>query len=379
MVDLRFVTSTCGGGPIIPDYSGPNVRGIIPALLGPGDWATSLPSWMPDPVADSEQCVMLVLDGLGWDQFQEHRALMPTLAGLTGRSIHTVAPTTTSTALTSITTGLTPGEHGIVGYRMVLNGDVLNILRWTVGDQQVRRSKRPAEVQPFVPFLGRAVPVVSMSELQNSAFSEAHLRGARQMGWRAASSIAVTAAEQVEHGERFVYCYYGGIDKIAHERGFGPYYEAELRAADRLVADLLDLLPSGTSILITADHGQVHVGENIVRPSTEMLRGVTLQSGEGRFRWLHAAAGAVADVAQAAEDEVGALAWVVTQEQVVDEGWFGPTVAPPIRSRLGDVALVAHEPVSFHEDADSGLYQLVCRHGSLTSAEVNVPLMAGTA
>jgi predicted AlkP superfamily pyrophosphatase or phosphodiesterase len=380
VVDLRLVTSTGGGGPIIPDYAGPNVRGVIPALLGPSKWsASSLPTWMPAPVAESEQCVLLVLDGLGWDQLQDNLHFMPTLASFVGRSIHTVAPTTTATALTSITTGLTPGEHGLIGYRMVLNGDVMNVLRWTVDDQIVRRQKPPMEVQPYDPFLGYTVPVVSMAELENSAFSEAHLRGCTQAGWRAASSIAVTTAELIADGERFVYCYYGNIDKIAHERGFGPYYEAELRAADRLVADVLEALPSGTSLMITADHGQVHVGDNLIRPSDDMLRGVTLQSGEGRFRWLHVAPGAVADVAQAARDEVGETAWVVTQEQMIDECWFGPTVSPPVRVRLGDVALVAREAVSFHEDADSGIYNLVCRHGSLTSAEVNVPLLAATA
>ena len=379
VVDLRFVTSSGGGGPIIPDYSGANVRGIVPALLGPGSWSDGLPEWMPAPVADSEQCVLLVLDGLGWDQLQERTSLMPTVAGLTGRSIHTVAPTTTASALTSITTGLTPGEHGIVGYRMVMNGEVLNILRWTVGDQQIRRSKRPSDVQPFEPFLGLAVPVISMAELQNSAFSEAHLRGVVPLGYRAPSSIAVTAAEQIELGERFVYCYYGGIDKIAHERGFGPYYDAELRAADRLVADLLETLRSGTSLLVTADHGQVDVGDNIVRPSAELLKGVRLQSGEGRFRWLHTAPGAIDDVAQIAREEVGDLAWVVTREQMIDEQWLGPTVPPPVRSRLGDVALVASEPVSFHDDDDAGPFQLICRHGSLTSAEVAVPLLAGLA
>jgi hypothetical protein len=373
------VTSS-GIGPIIPDYAGANVRGIIPALLGPRAWSTStLPSWMPAPVADSEQCVMLVLDGLGWDQLNDHRAIVPTIDSLVGRSIHTVAPTTTATALTSITTGLTPGEHGLIGYRMMLNGDVMNVLRWSVDDKIVRRQKPPMEVQPFDPFMGYEVPVVSMAELENSAFSEAHLRGCQRVGWRAASSIPVAAAELVEAGEQFVYCYYGGIDKIAHERGFGPYYEAELRAADRLVADLLEALPSGTSLLITADHGQVDVGDNIIRPSDALLRGVTMQSGEGRFRWLHTTAGALNDVAQTAADEVGAVAWVVTREQVIDEGWFGATVAPPVRARLGDVALVAREPVTFHEDADSGSYQLICRHGSLTSAEVNVPLLAGTA
>ena len=219
--------------------------------------------------------------------------------------IHTVAPTTTATALTSITTGLTPAEHGLIGYRIVLGGDIVNVLRWSVDDQVVRRSHPPADVQPFEPFLGQTVPVVTIAELQGSAFSEAHLRGCVQVGWRAASSIAVEARVQVEAGERLVYCYYGGIDKIAHERGFGPYYEAELRAADVLVAEMLATLPSGTVLLVTADHGQVDVGDRIVHPSNELLTNVNFQSGEGRFRWLHTAKGAVDDVAAIALSEVG--------------------------------------------------------------------------
>ena len=130
---------------------------------------------------------------------------------------------------------------------------------------------------------------------------------------------------------------------------------------------------------MTADHGQVDVGDRIVTPSAELLANVTLQSGEGRFRWLHAPKGAVADVVAIATAEVGHLAWVVTREQMLDEHWFGPSMAPAVRSRLGDVALVAFEPVSFHDPADSGPFELVCRHGSMTSAEVNVPLVGAAA
>jgi predicted AlkP superfamily pyrophosphatase or phosphodiesterase len=367
--------SGAAGSPIIPDYAGANVRGIIPALLGPASWATGLPTWMPEPVAAANAVVVLVLDGLGWDQLQAHRELMPTVAAMTGGSIQTVAPTTTATALTSITTGLTPAEHGLIGYRMMVGGEVMNVLRWYVGDQAVRRSHPPREVQPFDPFLGQTVPVVSMAELEGSAFSEAHLRGCDPVGWRAASSIAVQARLQVEAGERFVYCYYGGIDKVAHERGFGAFYDAELRAADRLVGDVLASLPTGTALLVTADHGQVHVGDRLVTPSAALLAGVTVQSGEGRFRWLHTAKGALEEVATIARDELSDVAWVVTKEQTLDEQWFGPAMAPSVRSRLGDVALVAYEPVSFHDPADSGPFELVCRHGSLTSAEVNVPLV----
>jgi len=367
------------GGPIIPDYAGANVRGIVPALLGPATWETGLPDWMPSSVAGSRSVVLLVLDGLGWDQLQEHRSLMPTVASMSGGPIHTVAPTTTATALSSITTGLSPAEHGLIGYRIVVGGEVMNVLRWSVGDQAVRRSHPPRDVQPFEPFLGHAVPVVSPAELQNSAFTEAHLRGSVPVGWRAASSIAVEARRQVEAGERFVYCYYGGIDKIAHERGFGPYYEAELRAADALVADVLDTLPTGTTLLVTADHGQVHVGDRIVVPSPELLADVSLQSGEGRFRWLHTRPGSTGAVVDVATEQVGDVAWVVTRDQMLDEKWFGPGMSPAVRSRLGDVGLVAREPVSFHDPADSGPFELVCRHGSLTSAEVNVPLVGAAA
>ena len=345
-------------------------------MLGPGEWGATLPDWMPEPVRGARQAVLLVLDGLGWDQFQEHRRLLPTLCEMTGRRITTVAPTTTATALSSIATGLTPGEHGLIGYRMVLSGEVINVLRWAVDQHDRRRSNPPADVQPFPAFLGQAIPVISPAELQGSGFSQAHLRGGKPVGWRAPSSIAVEVGRQLRAGERFVYAYYGGIDKIAHERGFGDFYDAELRMADRIVGELIDVLPAGAVLLITADHGQVEVGDNIVSPSADLLGRVSMQSGEGRFRWLHARRGAIDDLIATANDEVGDIAWVVPREQMLDEQWFGPTVSAPIAARLGDVALVAYEPVSFYDPADTGPFELVCRHGSLTSAEVNVPLLA---
>lgn len=361
--------------PIVPRYSGPNVRGIVPALLGP---AGACPDWIPPVAARAKQVVLLVIDGLGWEQLRDRATLAPTLAAMSGGPITTVAPTTTSTALTSITTGLAPGEHGLVGYRIDVGGDVLNVLRWQTDHHHgdARRIHEPQRLQPFAPFLGEAAPVVSKAELERSAFSVAHLRGCRPHGWRAPSSLAVTVGALLRSGERFVYAYYDGIDKIAHERGFGAYYDAELVAVDRLVADTIAALPAGAALVVTADHGQVHVGERTVALTPDVNRLVHHQSGEGRFRWLHARPGAAGDLFDAATAAFGDLAWVVTRAQTVEEGWFGPVVSPPVQARLGDVALVAREAVSFDDPADSGPFTLVCRHGSLTSAEVYVPLIA---
>ncbi|HEY3000055.1 MAG TPA: alkaline phosphatase family protein, partial [Acidimicrobiales bacterium] len=87
---------------VLPDYGGACITNIIPALLGPPD---TPPPWMPDVVADANQVVLFVVDGLGWEQLQDRLALVPTLAAMVGRSITTVAPSTTATALTSLTTG----------------------------------------------------------------------------------------------------------------------------------------------------------------------------------------------------------------------------------------------------------------------------------
>jgi predicted AlkP superfamily pyrophosphatase or phosphodiesterase len=350
------------------------VRGIVPALFAPGNAAG--PDWIPEPATQAAQVVLLVVDGLGWEQLQERRHVAPTLCGMTGGAITTVAPSTTATALTSITTGLTPGEHGLVGYRIDVGGEVVNLLRWSTRHGDARRQVEPKITQPFVPFLGERVPVVGKAELEGSAFTEAHLRGSVPVGWRATSSMPVIVGNLLRAGERFVYAYYDGIDKIAHERGFGPFYDAELRAVDQLVADLLGVLPRGAALLVTADHGQVHVGERVVTPHADVLRLVRSQSGEGRFRWLHAKPGAAADLLAAARQHHDAVAWVHSRAELIENGWFGPVVSPPVAARYGDVAVAAFEPVTFDDPLDSGPFPLVCRHGSLTSAEMLVPLLA---
>jgi len=361
--------------PRIPQYGDGCVSGLIPALLGPAG-TSDLPGWFPIQAREARQVVVLVLDGLGWHQLRRYASHAPTLASMHGQAITTVAPSTTVTALTSIATGLTPGEHGMIGYRIDMGGHVVQMLRW--GDERgdLRSVYPPEIVQPTPPFLGASVPVLSKAELEGSAFTEAHLRGSKPMGWRASSSIAVTIHSLLANGTRFVYAYYDGIDKIAHERGFGEYYDAELRAADHLVAEVINVLPTDAVLLVTADHGQVMVGDATIAPDAALMQSVAYQSGEGRFRWLHLRQGASGDALSIAREKYGDIAWVVERDRVIDEGWFGPRVSDVARRRMGDVALVPYADVSFSDPLDSGPFVLQCRHGSLTPEEMDVPLLA---
>jgi hypothetical protein len=367
--------------PVLPYYQGANLAKLVPALLqDPAD----RPEWLPEPARSARQVVLLVADGLGWLQLQSRRHLAPHLAGMEGGPITSVVPSTTATALTSLTVGAAPARHGIVGYRLVVEGptgpEVLNILRWRTESGDARPFVDPRAFQPLQPFQGRRVPVVSKSEFAGTAFTEAHQRDTPVAGWSVASSLAVEVHALLAAGEPFVYAYYEGVDKIAHLRGFGPHYDAELVALDRMVGDLLAGLPAGAALAVTADHGQVDVGSRAAVIDARLMEEAVMVSGEGRFRWLHARPGEARSrdrLTGLACDVYGGEAWVATADQMEAEEWFGGPLRPEVRARLGDVALIPFEPVAYLDPADSGDARLVCRHGSLTPDEMLVPLLAG--
>ena len=356
---------------MIPDYGGRCISNVVPAIAG----RTSL---LPEIAREATQIVLLVLDGLGWNQLQARAALAPTLASMAGGPITSVAPTTTATALSSIVTGSPPAAHGVVGYRMRVGGDrVLNVLRWRTSDGDARQSV-PAfgfRTRPAFPGFDRRIPVVTKAELANTGFTVA-MGIERTVGWYASSSIAVDVGRLLGEGEPFVYAYYDGVDKIAHAHGFGEHYDAELATTDRLVADIAAVLPAGAALVVTSDHGQVDVGDRTLALGDDVLDDVALLSGEGRFVWLHAKGGRLDALVERCRDRFGDVAHVHTRAELLAAGWFGGPMSDEFAERLGDVALVATADVAFLDPSDTGSHTLRCRHGALTDDELLVPLVA---
>lgn len=356
--------------PTRADYGGACVASVVPALL-----RKEAPAWMPEPVAGSRAVVLLVLDGLGWDALAAHADRMPNLAAMAGGPITTVVPSTTAAALTSITTGLPPSVHGVVGFRIALEGDVLNVLGF-----QLARNKRapdPFTVQRHAPFLGRPAVVVSGAAYRDSGFTKVHMRDARFVGYRAESTMVEHVRGLARGADPFVYAYYPGIDEVAHAYGLHDgYYAAELAAADRLVGEVRAALPDDVVLVVTADHGQSHVGPDGWRTLGEVGDLVAYCSGDARFRYLHATRGGGAELAEAAADRFGREAWVWSRAELLDGGWLGPDPSPATRRRVGDVVLAAHDGIAFVDPAMPRETHLVSAHGSLTAAEMRVPLVA---
>lgn len=355
----------------VPDYQGACVSNIVPALL---EHRMLGEGWIPERVLDAQQVVLLVIDGLGWNQLAARQHLAPVLAASEGQPITTVAPTTTAAALTSIATGAPPGDHGIVGYRIRTGGETLNALRWSTENGDARERLIPSDLQVLSPFGDRNPVVITKSEFARSGFTMAHLSGTQFRGYSTMATFVHEITTAVEQGERFTYAYYDGLDRVGHERGHDTAFDAEYAFVDRLVGDIRSQLDPEVALVVTADHGQVHTGDNVTPIDASVMRYTHAISGEARFVWLHSNPGAQALLLEAAQAAHGDDAWVLTVDEVLAQSLLGSRVSPDARTRLGDVALIAKSTVALVDPAAPDSI-LIGRHGSLTADELYVPLL----
>ncbi len=364
---------------VLPDYSGRCITGVI-GSLGVG-LATTSPRIddLSTAVRGATGVVLVILDGLGDDQLEARGRLAPVLSGSRLAPLTSVAPSTTAAALTSLSTGVPPGRHGLVGYRFALGDEVLQVLRWKVSDRDAARSHPPEQIQRCSPNLrirGTAVPYVGKQAFATSAFTRAHLRGSSYVGVAGVEEMPSAVVDSLA-GSSLVLCYHDAIDKVAHAKGLEGDFDDAVAAADDLVAAIRSAVPADVAVVVTSDHGQVDIGSAKVDLSSSADALVARRSGEGRFRWLHAHPGEAAELHERARAEMEASCWVMSRREVVSSELLGE-VDDEVVDRLGDVALIPHADVFVPDPEVPKEHQMRSRHGSLTSAEMHVPLCVVT-
>jgi hypothetical protein len=354
---------------VLPDYGGAWIGDVLTALRA-GRAPVGAPGW----VAQVRQRVLVLIDGLGWEMYERFAGRLPSLGAFTGGPITSVVPSTTAAALPSLTTGLPPAEHGMLGDRMRVGGKLLSVLQWTVPDG---RPPEPSDVQPHRPFGGGTVDVVSHAKFAGSGFSVAHLRGAPYHGYDSVEELIARVVALVEGGAPLVYAYFPDLDRTAHEHGMDhEAFAAALQLTDSVVTGIRRRLPATVAMLVTSDHGHVTTAldERVDLRSLQPL--VSAMGGSTRLRYLHARKGASAELFAAAVELAGPRAWVHDRDSVVASGWLGPRMRPVVAGRLGDVVMAARGAATLVDPNDLRQARLITMHGSVTSSEMLVPLLA---
>lgn len=361
--------------PVVPDYAGRCTTNIVPQLLAAIEGRTA-EAWTPDPLIGASAVVLLVIDGLGWNQLLQRPHVAPFLTSFAGGAVTTAVPTTTPTCLTSIVTGSPPAQHGIVGFHISIDSSqVMNAQQWTIDGEACRHKIDPFEFQRSVPFQGADVASIVRTGFLGGGFTDAQFKHSHVIGYRFTSSIPLRIKQQLDQGHKLVYAYYDGLDVTAHTEGLGELYDAELRYVDKMVEEICAQLPSGAALAVTADHGHVAMTDGYIDLDREIVDRCIHVSGESRFRWLHVDEPKRSEILERCIGLYGDRVWIKTYGQAVEEGWFGGTPDASVRSRYGDIALAPHAPLGILEPF-SHTKQLVTRHGSLTADEIYVPFIA---
>jgi hypothetical protein len=374
---------------LVPRYGEASLADLAPAVLAalgvPGE--TDRIGLGLDGV---RRVCLLVIDGLGARLLAAHPQAAPFLSGLAPAELTAGFPSTTATSLSSIGTGLPPGEHGLVGYLVGLPDydRPMNMLGWSLHGAgphvDLMREQVPEEFQPArtaferAADAGVAVTRVAPAYQAGSGLTRAALRGGRFAASFSLGDLAAEAAAALDEGDRsLVYAYHSELDTTGHVRGPAtPGWLLELAHVDRLAADLADRLPPDGALLVTADHGMVTLTDPVDADRTPALtEGVRVIAGEPRARHVYAEAGAADDVLATWRETLGQDFAVVPRGEAVEAGWLGPVVRPQVLPRIGDVlALGRGAGGVVRGGVEAMTARLLGHHGSLTADELLVPL-----
>jgi hypothetical protein len=363
---------------VLPAYGERSLADVLPAVGAALGVAPESALHLPE----AQGFVVFLVDGLGAELLAAHAHAAPYLSSLlTSESVGTVGvPSTTATSLTSQGTGLAPGSHGVVGFTSRVPGSdrLLNALFW---DKDVD----PVEWQPHTTVFttlaaaGVHVTTVNKREFRGSGLTVAAQRGGEYL---AADRVGERVAGTVQAAGRtpsFTYVYDGDLDWTGHRYGIASaQWVQQLAAIDAEAEQLRESLPASVRMVVVADHGMVDCvgGHRIDVDDDPALReGVVLLGGEARFRHVYCAGGAVEEVAACWGERLGDCAVVLTRDEAIARGWFGE-VAHSVLPRLGDVVAAARGSWGLFSSGDfSYETRLIGLHGSLTSAEMRIPLM----
>ncbi len=363
---------------VLPDYDGATLSGLLPAVaarLAGTEPAIEIPS--------AGRYVILLVDGLGLEALTAHADHADEMASLLGSSLPLTCsvPSTTATSLTGLGCGTWPGRHGVVGYTF-LDPDtdrVLNALSWEGGPTEVGGfALQPTEFESLSS-RGIACAAVSLSRFESSALTRLAFAGTDHFGVEKESEIhtVVDLVTSALEDHRVVYCYERLLDHAGHGWGVGSWQWLEsLARVDDLVAALGAAVGDDVCVLVTGDHGMVNVpaDRRIVAEDHPELLGFRHIAGEGRFRQLHT--GDALALRRAWSGFLGERAQVVLREEAVEAGWFGPSHDDRAIARIGDVLVAMRDDWAVMSRTFPREFDLVGMHGSLTSAEMMVPLLA---
>lgn len=324
-------------------------------------------------------CVLLI-DGLGSANLASAGGHARFLNSLPATKISCGYPATTSSSLTSLATGLSVSQTGFIGYQ-VFDRDTKTSLNLLSGWESIEQAKL-FQQQPTISELSKsanvAFEVVSPEIYRDSGFTAATMRDATFHGVNKIADRFKQAQRLLrEPGSKIVYLYVPELDQIAH--GWGCESTKWLNALEELDGNMRDFvaaLSKDVGLLITADHGVIDVAKEDHLYIDEHLEKDLFDfvGGDTRGLFLYCKEN-IDSIRTELEKLYEHSCYITTPRELIAAGYW--TESEAIQRFGPDLILLAKKNVALYHRgfAKAKSLNMVGHHGSITNAELSIPLI----
>ena len=390
MTSIKKQTSLPGF--ITPQYEGLSLYNVTQTILqacGSKIQYPLLPEFFDPKILNGiKNIILLCSDGFGYNQLQ-HTKFMKKMSGF---PITTITPSATTAALSTLASGLTPQEHGILGLTVFLRelGYVTNMLSFGPSFGLGSFADMGIDPEIFFPFqtLYRTVAkkcikpfIFNKVDYANSPFSQMIYRGGDVLQYRSLTDLFSRAHQVLSRpGRKFLYLYWDMVDTSSHMHGpQSDKCRKEIKHLDAHLETFLEKIKAkNTLFLFTADHGVLPTQKTIdLLHHPKLLDNVQIDpTGEwGRIVYLHAKKGKKEKVSEYLHSEFGEKCLILESKDALEKGLFG--IHKPFAEtshRLGDFILLPKKQYSFTYPFFSSK-EVKGRHGGLSEEEMIIPLL----
>jgi hypothetical protein len=395
---------------IYPYYDGLSLRNI------PHTVASMLNAPMPNsaPLLDSvwqgykpeaERVVVFLMDGMGYKHLsmlmetdEELREAVAQIGG--GRMpipLTSVAPSTTMVALTTLWTGGTPSETGMVGTLMFLRelsmlGNMISFgpligqhpadvfADWGIAPEQV--VTMPSISQYLEPKAVSTYTYTYKGYLGTGIARIMHQGNDIQIGHGGNADFMLGLEKLLKEtvGKKaYIGVYWGAVDSTAHQYGaHHPYTNAEIKRQILGIRDMLanpKIQDGKTLFMLLADHGHYDSLTGIELAKDPVISDALTMSvyGDERHTYMQVRHGTMEAVKDALSNYADKLAFIESAE-AFDLGYFGKNRSPEARRRIGDLLLLPRLGYVV-VDVFMPQYPMISRHAGLSDWEMLIPFL----
>lgn len=327
-------------------------------------------------------CVVLV-DGMGAEQVlaRSGHAKYLSSAIARGETAFSAFPATTSTNIGSFATGVTAGEHGLIGHQVLdrKRNIRLNLLTgWTTETNPV--VWQPNQNISELSFsLGIQTNVIAASEYQHTGYTKATMRQANFVAAESISDRFEKAREILSSPqESLSYLYIPELDKYGHRNGWqSPGWAALLEEVDSEVQRISKRLPKDSGLVVIADHGMVDTSEEMHLVLDKYFdSALEWFGGDTRASYVYLNDPKAIDSTLERFTPLSNSITAIRTTDLVEKRFFGDVTELAL-NRLPEIVLLAKgSHTLFHSEySKKKSFEMIAHHGAPSAAEIRIPLV----